>query len=461
MRTRISHASARFRTGVALTLCVVGVAGCDHLLRVQDPDVASPGSVSGADKLPTQLGASIGTFQVGFGGDGSGGNEGLVNMTGLFTDEFSFAETFPTRRVVDNRSTTNNNSSLLTIFFNIQQARAIAASASDAYNQFDPSNADHSQVLSNEAYSQLLMAEMYCGAVPFSKQNADGSQSNSTPLTTPQMLQTAIATFDSAISIADSAGDGNRDGLARVGKARALMDLGGANIAIADTVVTNVPTTFVSQVLHSENTSRENNGVNELVFSEHRWTVGDSEGINGLPFVSAHDPRVGTVHVGIGFDHATPVFGPLKDSTRSSPETLASGVEARLINAEAALDAGNTALWLSDLNDLRANATSLGVDSTLAPLADPGAANNARLLLTMRERAFWLFASAHRLGDMRRLTRAVADGGYGLDVNSVYPVGTWHNTAGQTYGSDVNFPIPLEEGNNPNFNAAQCDVTLP
>jgi len=110
---------------------------------------------------------------------------------------------------------------------------------------------------------------------------------------------------------------------------------------------------------------------------------------------------------------------------------------------------------------LRANAQELGVDSTLAPLADPGAANNARLLLTMRERAFWLFASAHRLGDMRRLTRSVADGGYGLDVASVYPVGTWHNTAGQTYGSDVNFPIPLEEGNNPNFNPAQCDVTAP
>ncbi len=174
----------------------------------------------------------------------------------------------------------------MTIFFNIQQARAIAASASDAYNQFAPTSADHSQVLSYEAYSQLLMAETYCGAVPFSKQNADGSQSNSEPLTTPQMLQTAIATFDSAITIADNAGDGNRDALARIGKARALMDLGGANVAIADTVVTNVPTTFVFQVLHSENTSRENNGVNELVFSEHRWTVGDVEGINGLDFVS-------------------------------------------------------------------------------------------------------------------------------------------------------------------------------
>ncbi len=162
-------------------------------------------------------------------------------MTGLFTDEFSFAETFPTRKVVDMRSTTNNNSSLFTIFFNIEQARAIAANASDQYNQFGPTNPDHALVLDYEAYSQLMMAEMYCSDVPFSKQNPDATQSNTTPLTTVQMLNTAIATFDSALAIQDG------DELARVGKARALMDLGGANIAIADTVVASVTTDFVVQ----------------------------------------------------------------------------------------------------------------------------------------------------------------------------------------------------------------------
>jgi hypothetical protein len=460
MRNRISRVSTRIRAGAALALLVGGVAGCDHLLQVQDPDVVTPGQVSGADKLDTQLGATIGAFQVAFGGDGSGGNEGMVNMTGLFTDEFSFAETFPTRKVVDMRSTTNNNSTLFSIFFNLQQARAIASNASDQYNQFGPTNADHSQVLSDEAYAQLLLAETYCGDVPFSKQNADATQSNTTPLTTVQMLNTAIATFDSAIDIASTAEDANRLSLAEVGKARALMDLGGTNIQTAATVVADVPTTFVSQVLHSENTSRENNGVFELVFSEKRWTVGDDEGVNGLNFVSADDPRVGTVPIGRGFDHATQVNAPLKDSTRSTPEILASGVEARLIEAEAALDAGQTSTWLADLNALRASASSLGVPGTLAPLTDPGSFN-AELLLTMRERAFWLYATAHRLADMRRLTRSVADGGYGLDINSVYPIGPWHGSASLVYGTDVVFPVPFEEGNNPNFNAGACDVTTP
>lgn len=471
MRNRISLVSGRFRVGVAFALLTVGATGCDHLLRVQDPDVVTPGQVSGPDKLSTQLGASIGAFQVGFGGDGSGGNEGLVNMTGLFTDEFTFAETFPTRKVVDQRNTSNNNSTLLTIFFNIEQARAISATASDQYNQFGASDADHSQVLSNEAYSQLLMAETYCGAVPFSKQNDDGTQSNQTPLTTAQMLATAVATFDSAIDVADAAGDGSRDALARVGKARALMDLGGASMQVADTVVATVPTTFQQLVLHSENTTRENNGVFELMYSEKRWSVADSEGVNGIPFISAHDPRVGTELIGTfnrtghsrGFDGATIVTIPLKDSTRSSPEVLASGIEARLIQAEAALARGDAVTWLSDLNALRASATDLGVDSTLAPLVDPGVANpNGRILLTMRERAFWLYASAHRLGDMRRLTRAPGGdvSGYGFDPSTVYPIGPWKGTT-TNFGNEVNFPIPFEEGNNPNFNAAQCDVTQP
>jgi len=473
MRNRISLLSARFRVGVALTLCVLGAVGCDHLLRVEDPDVVSPGNLTGKDKLGTQLAASISAMQVGFGGDGNG-NEGLINITGLFTDEFNFTETFPTRIVIDQRNLTNNNSTLVAVFFHIEQARAIASNASDQFNQFGPTDKDHSEVLSLEAYAQTLMAEMYCGAVPFSKQNADGSQSNTTPLTTVQMLQTAVATFDSAIDIAVGTGDSQREFLARVGKGRALLDLGGAaNTAEADTVVASVPTTFVYQILHSVNTSRENNGVNELIFQEGRWSVSDVEGINGLPFISAHDPRVRTEFLGRGFVSRSQLTGPLKDSTRTMPDILASGTEARLIQAEAALDAGNTATWLADLNDLRSqvgalsNATILNLgpgDSALAPLADPGD-SVSRVKLTFSERGFWMYATDHRLGDFRRLARPTngTPSGYGFTIDEVYPTGAWiyRGAPDGSYGTSVSFPVPLEEGNNPDFNSAACDITVP
>ncbi len=66
------------------------------------------------------------------------------------------------------------------------------------------------------------------------------------------------------------------------------------------------------------------------------------------------------------------------------------------------------------------------------------------------ERAFWLFGTGHRLGDLRRLVRW-----YGRDQSVVFPVGTFLNGAGvgqyPIYGTATNFPIPVGEKSNPNF----------
>ena len=62
-----------------------------------------------------------------------------------------------------------------------------------------------------------------------------------------------------------------------------------------------------------------------------------------------------------------------------------------------------------------------------------------------RERAFALFASGHRLGDLRRLVRQ-----YGRGAESVYPTGAYHKD-GLQLGTDLQFIIPLTEKNNPNF----------
>jgi hypothetical protein len=50
---------------------------------------------------------------------------------------------------------------------------------------------------------------------------------------------------------------------------------------------------------------------------------------------------------------------------------------------------------------------------------------------------------------MRRLIRQ-----YGRAANTVFPTGTWHK--GGNYGTDVNFPVPQAEQNNPNAGAASC-----
>ncbi|HEX9608385.1 MAG TPA: hypothetical protein VF962_14250, partial [Gemmatimonadaceae bacterium] len=69
--------------------------------------------------------------------------------------------------------------------------------------------------------------------------------------------------------------------------------------------------------------------------------------------------------------------------------------------------------------------------------------------LLFRERAFWLWSTGHRLADLRRLVRPVADGGFGRAENAVFPNGPY--AKGGSYGTDKFLVIPLAERNNPQF----------
>ena len=86
------------------------------------------------------------------------------------------------------------------------------------------------------------------------------------------------------------------------------------------------------------------------------------------------------------------------------------------------------------LNDLRAL-------QALDPLSVPGSQDEGVDLL-FSERAFWMFATGHRLGDMRRLIRQ-----YGRTAEQVFPSGVY--LKGGSYGADVNLPMPQEEQQQP------------
>jgi len=150
--------------------------------------------------------------------------------------------------------------------------------------------------------------------------------------------------------------------------------------------------------------------------------------------------------------------------SRRAPITVATGVEARLIQAEAALRAGNDAEFLAQLNEPRANPAErayfdptpftpsdtttrpVGVLPNLTVLDEIAAGGAANLLFA--ERARWLWLTAHRLGDLRRLIRQ-----YGRAANTVFPSGPYFKVNFADYGTDVNFPIPITEKQNPNFTA--------
>jgi len=124
---------------------------------------------------------------------------------------------------------------------------------------------------------------------------------------------------------------------------------------------------------------------------------------------------------------------------------IATGTEARLIQAEAALKAGDYPTALGILNALRGGA---GMSALTPAVGTP-----AQVDQLFRERAFWLFATGHRMGDLRRLVKQ-----YGRSQASVFPSGPYFK--GTDYGDQVAFPVPQTEENNPNFSRDACDPTV-
>lgn len=228
--------------------------------------------------------------------------------------------------------------------------------------------------------------------------------------------------------------------LARMGQARAWLQLG--EYARAAQAVGNIPTEFRYEVpLFNRADNRSS------VFE--RLSVSDREGGRGLPYRSGLDTRINarSVAPSTGDGITIPRFLPAKYSPEGTAHkvVLASGVEARLIAAEAALQASNVSGWQLTLNTLRQTATTPAL-----PILNADSTTDATPLLReevmFQERAYWLLLTAQRQGDLRRRVRV-----YGRDPRSVYPsIGTTRQ--GRFYGSDVTLPVTLQqEGANPYF----------
>jgi starch-binding outer membrane protein, SusD/RagB family len=451
---------------LAAAFSLVPLAGCNDPLQVTDPDILTPGQLDDPATLPTIRAGAIGDFSLSYSGDGSdgsGGVEGVIMYGGLLADEWINSETFPTRIEVDARRTQITNADLDLWFRTLSKSRRSVENAAGRFAKLAPTDPGYPEMLSLAGYTYLFFAENFCNGVPISQATPGGSLVYGDPLTNVQLLDTAIARFDSALAVS---GDADMSSFASVGKGRALLDLG--QYGAAATAVNGVPTAFAYLLEHTENTDRENNGVFKANIPDQRYSVADAEGGNGLAYITDPDPRtpvtLNPLGDGTGFDGATPLFENLRYGDRKASITLATGVEARLIEAEAALRAGDTSAaggFYTALNEPRANpaereyfdnTTALGTPAigTLADLAPANAATaNGAVNLLFNERARWLWLTGHRLSDLRRLIRQ-----YGRLADSVFPTGPYFKAQFSDYGTDVNFPIPIDEQNNPNF--AQC-----
>jgi hypothetical protein len=430
---------------VTLPVLLAGGAACG-LLDTQQPNIVADEDLDTPAGAETKRLGAIAIFTLAKDGDfnpvaipGSedtfnDNSDGHVLMSGILADEFVNPGFIPSRTEVDIRTTQPVTAGLGAFFQSLHRARAAsedAAASLQALAEDPDANAGIPEMLSLAGYSYIFLAEDFCSGVPVSRVVNDqivfGEQ-----LTTAQVFDTAIVRFNAALAHPSIAPGDPIHSLASVGLARALLNQG--RFADAAAAVASVPEDFVYETEHATTPSNLHNGVFEA-FNNGEFGVNDQEGTNGLNYVSAEDLRV-TGDSGLGSDLNTLTWIPNKYASFDASVPLADFLEAQLIIAESELQSSAFDAMTQRLNTLRGG-------SGLDPLPTPGDLTAATDLL-FRERAFWLFATGHRLGDMRRLIRQ-----YGRPADTVFPIGSYFK-GGLTYGSAVNLPLPRRETNNPN-----------
>ncbi|MGH7717768.1 MAG: tetratricopeptide repeat protein [Gemmatimonadaceae bacterium] len=451
--------------GLVIGALLVPAAACSGLLEVDEEEFIPPEVVNDPKALPNLVAGAISDFRVAYSGGGL--DDEFLSNTANFTDEFRSSDTFPTRTATDMREQlpAQLGNTIDSAYFRHHRARRALNHAADAVEQVaGAGDVRIAELRALQGYTHIALAEGFCSGIRFSATDPSGQdRTDGPPVPTLAVFDAAVALFDEALGIDPDFH------LAKIGKGRALLARG--EFAAAAAAVAGVPTGFVYLIEHSDNSDAQQNPMFNLNISNERYTLSEREGTNGLNFRSANDPRVPwRDDLGGGFLASVPLFENRLYNDFSVGVPLADGLEARLIEAEALLNAGNAAGWLPALNALRANLITImearfadyeekleesDVTATsLAPLADPGTLT-ARVDLMFRERAFWLFNTGRRLGDLRRLVRITAPG-YARTPDSIFPAGTYHK--GGTYGNDVAWPIPANEENNPNFSPSGCNV---
>lgn len=441
---------------------VLLVAGCDRLktelLAPQNPGLVDPSAVgSPTAALALRVGA-LGRFKQVVNGNGS---ETTWQMGGTLADEYKNADFEVGRIAADQRITDplvhNWN------YGGVTQSRGFIRDAIASMKTYNPDSSSLIGELYMElAFFEMTLADNYCNGIPLGHTIA-GVTTNGAPLTIAQVYDSASAHLDTAITLSAGADAGsifvNR--IARIYKARVLIAKDKANAPAAAAFVSAIPTTYQYDMTFSATSGA--NGVWALNNSTARISVADSFDViagsqnvikNALPFASANDPRVPVVNGDVASpkvvaeDGVTkPFYVGLLYKGNFDPLVLASGVDARLYEAEAKLVGGDIDGMMTILNALRAASPSIGNNkiAVMAPLATPPDITTATSVL-FREKAFWTFGRGQRLPDLRRLIRQ-----YGRTQDQVFPTGVYFK--GGNYGPDVNYPVPTAEQVNPLFSA--------
>ena len=229
--------------------------------------------------------------------------------------------------------------------------------------------------------------------------------------------------FTEAIALAQTAGNTDILNLARVGLARAKLDL--KKYAEAAAVAALIPAGYVKMADRGTESSRRWNKLFYFMSQNGYYVVAQA-------FRNSPDPRIVVVDAGRdAFNPGTRLYATTKYAALNSPEVLASGREARLIQAEGLAETGNVAGAMALVNTRRA-------EVGLGPVSAGTIAAAVTIILNER-RAELAFEGGHRLNDLLR--RGLPwKGAQGSTKTS-------NEFTGRLYGATTCWPLPTKEKN--------------
>lgn len=378
----------------AAGLLLTAVAGCDgELLDVTDPDNVQPTEELTPGDVQPRLAGMINEFRTSY--------DFYTLYTGLLTDEFILAGTFPTRREVDQRNPISQNVSINgDVWQPLSVTRAVSDQTVDDFSALSGTEEFASVQGALETgiawgnllagYSRLFLAEMFChsilgggtGDIP---RFVDEETVEDAPLSSADRARDALSFFEEAEARASEFGNEQVRLAALMGQARAHMflhSLGSTtanHLTEANAAAEEVWTSdndFTLAIEYSGATPGEENEIFQQTWGINaalRWTVGDGaddsrgferfahygdipEDEEGNPDLSASTGWVGqgllippfiaeTDANLAAFNRVSPVSAQTLYAGRSGQQSdisvpLATAWEARVIMAEVALREG-------------------------------------------------------------------------------------------------------------------------
>jgi hypothetical protein len=401
---------------------VASLAACDSLLEVENPGAVEASDLDNPALAQTLVNGALGQFECAY--------TSYVISTSLLADETINASGWLNingwgwrgleLETITGSCPTGRTATGLGAYTPLQQAAYLTSDGARLIEGFDEADVggDKAEMLAlleaYGAYARLLLGEGFCEMAL-----------DQGPLMAPSEVVTlSEERFTQALTLAQAAGNTELEYMARVGRARARLDLGDAEGAYADAAL--IPEGFVWSAEYSTiDGVRENRVYNLNVLN--RYVSVQPASYADLMVEGVPDTRVLAENSGVpGHDGATTHWYQGKYPSAGSPIPIASWAEAKLIMAEAHLDEAKT-----HIDELRA-AQSLPALTVTGTETDP---ELLAIVLEERRRQLWL--EGHRLNDMLR-------------HDLPFPQGANHK--GQLYGPITCMPLPEQEKRaNPNI----------